>query len=145
MDIKTKMKIHTPVKNVFEAIVDPSKILHFWFSSSSDRWEQGKTITLQYKEYSTMDIPIHIISIIENQKIAYTWGEGENQTEVSLSLIQEEEGITVLEVVESGFPDDDPQLIQKLLDQKEGWVYMITCLKAYLENGVHTLRGSLIH
>lgn len=48
MNIVTKMKIMKPVNELFEAFVDPAKISNFWFSSSSDRWEQGKTITLRY-------------------------------------------------------------------------------------------------
>jgi uncharacterized protein YndB with AHSA1/START domain len=47
----TKFKILKPVNEVFEAFVDPAKIGKFWFSSSSERWEQGKTITLKYDEY----------------------------------------------------------------------------------------------
>lgn len=60
----TKMKILKPVNEVFEAFVDPSKIGDFWFSSSSDRWEQGKTITLRYDEYDAkVDIKINEIEL----------------------------------------------------------------------------------
>lgn len=38
----TKMKIVKPVNEVFDAFVDPIKIGSFWFSSSSEKWEQGK-------------------------------------------------------------------------------------------------------
>lgn len=51
----------------------------------------------------------------------------------------------MIEITESGFKEDDPDLVAKLLGQKEGWVYMLSCLKAYLENGVKDLRASLIH
>lgn len=49
--ITTKFKIRTSANEVFEAIVDPKKIGNYWFSSSSERWEQGKKITLRYDEY----------------------------------------------------------------------------------------------
>lgn len=45
------MKILKPANEVFEAFIDPSKIGNFWFSSSTERWEQGKTVTLRYDEY----------------------------------------------------------------------------------------------
>jgi len=45
----------------------------------------------------------------------------------------------------SEWKEDDPEIVNKMLGQKEGWVYMLTCLKAYLENGVITLRASLEH
>ncbi|GIO31090.1 hypothetical protein J2TS6_22310 [Paenibacillus albilobatus] len=52
MNNLTKMKILKPAHEVFEAFVDPAKIGNFWFSSSSERWEQGKTVILKYDEYA---------------------------------------------------------------------------------------------
>lgn len=51
MKNQTKIKIARSAHDLFEAFVDPSKIGNFWFSSSSKRWEPGKTITLRYEEY----------------------------------------------------------------------------------------------
>jgi hypothetical protein len=42
-------------------------------------------------------------------------------------------------VNEEGFDGDDENLINQLLDNKEGWVYMLTCLKGYIEFGVNLL------
>jgi len=39
---------------VFEAFVDPAQIGSFWFSSSSERWEAGRTIKLRYEEYNAL-------------------------------------------------------------------------------------------
>ncbi len=50
--VTAKMKIRNPANEVFEAIVDPGKIGNYWFSSSSERWEQGKKIILKYNEYN---------------------------------------------------------------------------------------------
>lgn len=49
----TKIEVFKPANDVFEAFVAPQKIGNFWFSSSSERWEQGKTITLRYDKYDT--------------------------------------------------------------------------------------------
>ena len=51
----------------------------------------------------------------------------------------------MIEVNESGLKEDDPEIVNKMIGQKEGWVYMLTCLKGYLENGINNLRASLIH
>ena len=37
---------------------------------------------------------------------------------------------------ESGWPPDD-QGIQRCLEQMQGWVHMLCCLKAYLEHGIN--------
>jgi hypothetical protein len=46
-------------------------------------------------------------------------------------------------VNEEGFDGDDENLINQLLDNKEGWVYMLTCLKGYIEFGAN-LRAALV-
>jgi len=134
----TKMKILKPAHDVFEAFVDPVKIGNFWFSSSSERWEQGKTITLRYDEFNA-EGQIQIVEIEKDKKIVFNWGNT-----VTILLEETEPSTTVVEVIEEGFDEKDPQLIEKLLDNKEGWVFMLTNLKAYLENGVRTLRTGLV-
>jgi uncharacterized protein YndB with AHSA1/START domain len=137
------MKIQTPSINVFEAFVDPEKIKNFWFSSSLARWESGKTMTLEYEEYNAQ-LEIEIIEIEENKKIVFRWGaNGEGHT-VTIFLREVDSMSTIVEISEEGFNEDDDQLIMQLLDNKEGWVFMLTCLKGYLEFGVTTLRAGLV-
>jgi uncharacterized protein YndB with AHSA1/START domain len=141
----TKFKILKPANEVFEAIVDPERIGNFWFSSSSERWEQGKQITLRYDEYDAEGV-INVLEVQANNQIIFTWGEEHNEvTVVKITLIELDSNSTIIEVNESGFKEQDPEVVNKMIGQKEGWVYMLSCLKGYLENGVQSLRASLIH
>lgn len=143
--VTTKFKIHKPTNEVYEAIVDPLKIGNFWFSSSSERWEQGKSVTLRYDEYEA-ELVINVLEAEENKKIVFSWGgESDEETVVKITLKESDNTSTIIEVNESGFNEDDPELVNKILGQKEGWVYMLTCLKGYLENNISDLRASLIH
>ena len=143
--VTTKFKIHKPTNEVFEAIVDPAKIGNFWFSSSSERWKQGMSITLRYDEYEAEAV-INVLEAEENKKIVFSWGgESDEETVVKITLKELDNTSTIIEVTESGFNEDDPEIVNKMLGQKEGWVYMLTCLKGYLENGISDLRASLIH
>lgn len=142
MNNLTRMKIFKPVNDVFESIVDPSKIGNFWFSSSSERWEQGKTITLRYDEYNAQG-DIKIIEIEENRKIVFRWGYYGEGHEVTITLNELDNSSTIIEINEEGFNENNDNLISSLLDNKEGWVYMLTCLKGYLEYGAN-LRASLV-
>lgn len=138
----TKIKILKPANEVFESFVDPIKIGNFWFSSSSERWEQGRTITLRYDEYDAQG-GIKVMEIEENKKIVFCWGyNGEGHT-VTITLDELDSSTTIIEVIEEGFNGKDDNLIGNLLDNKEGWVYMLTCLKGYLEYGAD-LRASLV-
>lgn len=143
MNNLTKMKIFKPANEVFEAFVDPSKIGNFWFSSSSERWEQGKTITVRYDEYNAQ-LDIEVLAIEVNKKIVFRWGANGEGHIVSIALNEIDHSTTTIEVSEDGFNENDAELIPKLLDNKEGWVFMLTCLKGYLEFGVNRLRGGLV-
>jgi uncharacterized protein YndB with AHSA1/START domain len=137
------MKIVKPVNEVFEAFVDPSKIGNFWFSSSSERWEQGKTVTLRYDEYGAQ-LDIKVIEVELNKKIVFKWGLPEDEHVVTITLNELDNSNTIIEVNEEGFKENDDELIHKLVDNKEGWVFMLTCLKGYLEFGVNKLRVGLV-
>jgi uncharacterized protein YndB with AHSA1/START domain len=134
----TKMKIQKPAHEIFEAFVDPEKIGGFWFSSSSERWVEGKTVTLRYEEYDAQG-DIHIVEIQEEKKIVFEWA-GNHKVTISFT---EETGSTIVGVKEEGFDKDNEHVINELVDNKEGWVYMLTCLKGYMEFGVN-LRASLV-
>ena len=136
----TKLKIEKPANEIFEAIVDPIKIGNFWFSSSSERWEQGKTITIRYDEYNA-EGQIEIVEMETNKKIVFH--DFDNHT-ITITLEEQSPSSTIIEVIEDGFDENDSELIEKLIDNKEGWVYALTCLKAYLEFGVTQLRAALV-
>ncbi|TXK77666.1 SRPBCC family protein [Paenibacillus sp. N3.4] len=143
MNNLTKFIILKPANEVFEAFVDPSKIGNFWFSSSSERWEQGKTVTLRYDEYDAQ-VRIEVLEVEVNKKIVFQWGVNGEGHMVTISLKESDNTGTIIEVNEEGFNENDDQLISQLIDNKEGWVYMLTCLKGYLEFGVNKLRAGLV-
>ncbi|MBK5445155.1 MULTISPECIES: SRPBCC family protein [unclassified Peribacillus] len=142
--VTTKFKILKPVNEVFEAIVDPEKMSNYWFSSGTGRVEQGKTITWRYDEYNAEGV-INVLEVEEDKKIVFSWGGYGQETVVTITLKELDNTSTIIEVNELGFKEDDPEIINKMIGQKEGWVYMLTCLKGYLENGISNLRASLIH
>lgn len=134
MDIVTKMQVNVPKENVFEAFVNPDQIGGCWFSSSSERWEQGKTIILCYEEYNA-ELDIQIKSLEENKSIEFIWGE--HPVSIQFEGIGESTVVTTIE------KDFDAQDVEQLLGQKEGWVYMLSCLKTYLEHNV-SIRAAIL-
>ncbi|WP_264755139.1 SRPBCC domain-containing protein [Bacillus solitudinis] len=130
---------------MFEAIVDPVKIGNFWFSSSSERWEQGKSVTLRYDEYEAEGV-INVLEAEESKKIVFSWGAEHGEETVVTITLQELDNIrTIIEVTESGLREDDPEIVNKMMGQKEGCVYMLSSLKGYLEYAVKNLSAPLIH
>ncbi|QHW31735.1 hypothetical protein GZH47_13400 [Paenibacillus rhizovicinus] len=141
MNNVTSMKILQPAAEVFEAFVDPARIGNFWFSSSSERWEAGKTIGLRYDEYNAQ-LEIHVLEVETNRTIVFRWGGEDNVVTMQFRAV--DPAATIIDVTETGFREDDPELLAKMVDNKEGWVFMLTCLKGYLEFGVSRLRGGLV-
>ena len=139
MDNETKMKIEKPAHELFEAFADPEKIGHFWFSSSSARWAQGKSIVLRYDEYNA-EGTIRILEIEADRRIVF---EDENGHTVTIAIEETGPSSSIISVKEEGFRETDASFISELLDNKEGWVYTLTCLKAYLEYGAN-LRAALV-
>jgi uncharacterized protein YndB with AHSA1/START domain len=138
----TKFKILKPANEVFEAFVDPAQIKNFWFSSEA-RWEQGKSVKLRYEEYNA-EVDIDVIEVEPNQKIMFQWGTDGEGNVVTISLTEIDSSSTIIEITEEGFKEDDDELMTHLLDNKEGWVFMLTCLKGYLEFGINELRGAMV-
>ena len=158
IEINTRMEIFAPATEVFDAFVNPEKIGNFWFSMSSERWEVGKTVTLSYTEFDAT-VPIQIMEIRKNKRIMLTWGPTSDERAVTITLTENNEK-TIVEVKEVGFKEyerllTDPMLaevrtfeyeeiINNLMGGKGGWTFVLTCLKAYLENGVTSLRTGLL-
>jgi uncharacterized protein YndB with AHSA1/START domain len=132
MDIITKMEIKAPASTVFEAFVDPKEIGGFWFSSSSKRWETGKNIVLRYDEYDA-EVEIKVKAVTPNDNIEFQWGD----KTVTINF-ESYDDKTLVTTKESSF---DSSEIERILGQKEGWVYMLSCLKAYIEHGVKIRAG----
>jgi len=143
MQVTAKMMIRKPVHEVFEAFVDPAKISQFWWSSSSGRWEQGKTITLRYEEYNA-EVEVAITEVQVDKRIVFKWVAPGQEQIVTITLDPLDTATSTIEVTQHGWREDEEALVQKLLDNKEGWVYVLTCLKGYLEFGVNGLRAGLV-
>lgn len=134
-----KMNIKKSAKDVYEAFANPEKIKNFWFSGSSRYWETGQTVTLSNQEYGA-EFDVQIIEALPYSKIIFEWGAADALRRNTLSFA-ENFGSTLVTVTEAGF---DEVHIDEMLKNQSGWVFMLTCLKAYLENGVTNLRNGLV-
>ncbi len=139
--ITTKMKILKQAHEVFEAFVDPEKIKNFWFSGSSARWEENKIISLEYLEYGAK-LDIEMVEVIPDKKIVFKWGENGDEHLITIIINEIDKTSCTVKASESGWKENT-ELVH-LLGNKEGWVFMLTCLKAYMENGIHNLRVGLV-
>jgi len=134
LQAKTQVQILKPVHEVFEAIVDPAKMEKYFITSGSGRLEEGKTITWNW-EYYNVSFPIHVQRIEKDKFISFKWPASGIETLVEITLEPIDGKTTELRVKEDGWDKTDTG-IASLAEQTQGWVFMVTWLKAYLEYGI---------
>jgi uncharacterized protein YndB with AHSA1/START domain len=141
LEIKTALQILKPVKEVFEAIVDPDKMSKYFISKSDGRIEQGKILNWEFPEFEG-SWPVSILILEPNKHIAFSWeGASGHQTLTEINLETRDDNSTLVRVGEKSMENNE-EGIKWLLSNTEGWSFFLACLKAYLEYGINLRQGA---
>jgi len=140
LEIKAALQISKPVNEVFEAIVDPTKMSNYFISKGSGRMEEDKEITWQFPEFD-MDFPVRISKIERNKFISFHWDMDGIELLVEMTLVPRDSNSTVVTIKEKGRNNDEAG-IKWLKGNTEGWANFLACLKAYLEYGINLRKGA---
>jgi uncharacterized protein YndB with AHSA1/START domain len=142
LEIKVGLKIQKPAHDVFEAIVDPSKMSNYFISKSSGRIEQGKTVTWQFPEFD-MQFSVRVHEVQPDKFISYSWDNAEDGTTTTVEITLKPMGNseTFVSITEKS-RDNDEKGIKWLKGNTEGWANFLACLKAYLEYGINLRKGA---
>ena len=68
LEIKVALKMQKPLHEVFEAIVDPSKMVNYFIKKSTGRIEEGKTLNWSFPEVD-MEFPIRVVKVEKNKNV----------------------------------------------------------------------------
>jgi uncharacterized protein YndB with AHSA1/START domain len=141
LQIKTALRVAKPAADVFEAIVDPEKMCHYFISKSSGRMKEGVTVEWEFPEMQ-MTFPVRVIKVEPLQIVQFSWNDLDGtETTVSIHLKPVNETITFVEITE-GEREADAEGIRWLKGNTEGWANFLACLKAYLEFGINLRKGA---
>jgi uncharacterized protein YndB with AHSA1/START domain len=141
LEAKGEVRIAKPAAEVFEAIVDPGKMSHYFISSGSGRLEAGRTVQWRWGDVGA-EAPVQVLTVQKDRSVSFSWGVGEQASRVELVLVPESAQATAVEVTEGRWPSDDAG-IARLAGQTFGWAHFLLCLKAYLEHGINLRTGSI--
>ena len=140
LEIKTALQILKPLDEVFEAVVNPDKMINYFISKSDGRIEQGKTLNWEFPEFEGR-WPVSILRVDPDKHISFSWeGASGYQTQVEISMEPREENATLVRILEKSMENNEDG-IKWLLSNTEGWSFFLACLKAYLEYGINLRRG----
>ena len=129
-----QMRIRRPVKQVFEAFIDPAITKNFWFTKGSGRLEPGKAITWEWEMYN-VSTKVLVKDIVDDDRIVIEWGEPPTIVEFTFRALND--GSTYVTIRNSGFHTSGDELIDEIRDSTGGFTTVVDGLKAFLEHGIN--------
>lgn len=136
--VETQMLIRKPVRQVFQAFIDPSVTRKFWFTKSSGPLEAGKTVRWDWEMYGvSTNVLTH--EIVQDKLISTEWGEPATNVDYEFTALTDD--TTYVVIKNYGFNLSGDHLIKALIDNTGGFTTVLDGLKAYLE---HNLQLNLI-
>ncbi len=140
LSINVAMQIQKPINEVFEAIIHPEQMSHYFISESSGIMEEGKNLIWKFPEFE-FECPIRVGKIEINKYISYYWFMDEIELLVEITLTSKENNTTLVSISEKSRNNDEAG-IKWLSGNSFGWSNFLACLKAYLEYGINLRKGS---
>ncbi len=132
--VETQMLIRRPVATVFEAFIDPAVTTNFWFTKSSGKLEEGKTVTWYWEMYGVSG-QVHVKEIAPHKKISIEWGEPRTTVDFEFNAVTD--NTTYVVIKHYGFDLTGDELIAAIKDNTGGFTTVLAGLKAYLEHGIN--------
>jgi uncharacterized protein YndB with AHSA1/START domain len=152
MELKFKVsgRIAKPVAEVFEAVVDPKSLSHYFTTGGAKgRLETGATVTWDFADFPGA-FPVKVVEVVKDKRIVLNWDsvddspEGEtlpaHQNRVTMEFEALEDGRTLVSISEEGWRET-PKGLKASYGNCEGWTGMLAALRVWLEHGIHFREG----
>jgi uncharacterized protein YndB with AHSA1/START domain len=140
LEINVALQISKPINEVFEAIVNPEKMCHYFISQSTGRMESGKDLIWKFPEFD-MEFPVKVVKVEDNNLISYYWENSGQNLLVEMKLSTVGDNFTLVKISEKSMENNEAGL-KWLSGNSFGWSNFLSCLKAYLEFGINLRKGS---
>ena len=132
--VETQMLIRKPIAEVFNSFRDPEQTRHFWFTKSTGKLEQGKTVEWTWEMYG-FTTSVDVKKIIENELISVVWGDPKENIDFIFKPSTDRSSTYVV-VKNYGFQQTGDELISKIMDTTGGFTTVLDGMKAWLEHGL---------
>ena len=140
LEIEAAIQIQKSPREVFGAIVDPSKMSCYFISRGSGTMEAGKVIMWKFPEFD-MEFPIRVTRVEKDKYVSFYWEVDGIDLLVEINLTPRGTTSTVVRVTEKSRQCDEAGL-KWLQGNSAGWANFLACLKAYLEYGINLRKGA---
>lgn len=143
-------RIAKPVAEVFEAVVDPAGLSHYFTTGGAKgRLETGATVTWDFADFPGA-FPVKVAEVVPNKKIVLHWGAADDSAEgktepghdttVTMTFEGLDDGRTLVRITEEGWRET-PKGLKASYGNCEGWTGMLCAMKAWLEHRINLREG----
>ncbi|MGX5734708.1 SRPBCC family protein [Bosea thiooxidans] len=152
MDLKFSVagRIAKPVDEVFEAVVNPDRLSHFFTTGGAKgRLETGAVVTWDFHDFPGA-YPVRVVEVERDKRIVLHWdaaensaepdAEGKRQTTVTMTFEPLEDSRTLVRISEEGW-SETPEGLKASYGNCEGWTGMLCAMKVWLEHGLNLREG----
>jgi uncharacterized protein YndB with AHSA1/START domain len=152
MDLKFVVagRISKPVSEVFEAVVNPEHLSHFFTTGGAKgRLETGSVVTWDFHDFPGA-FPVQVIEVEKDRRILLRWDGAENAVEpdasgqrlttVTMTFEALDDGRTLVRIAEEGWSQTQEGLAASY-GNCEGWTGMLCAMRVWLEHGVNLRDG----
>ena len=136
---KAKLIINKPIKEVFNAIIDPTKLCLYFTSTASAPLVEGLTTTWRWADVEDAYV-INVRKVEEDKFISFTWIATDTNSLVEITVTSIDANSTLVNIIETGW-ELNAQGVEYVNRQTGGWMHMLCCLKAFLEFGINLRKG----
>lgn len=133
IQVDTQMLIRKPISEVFQAFIDPAVTTQFWFTESSGKLEEGKTVTWNWNMYG-VSTNVQVLKIVPDKLIATLWGDPAVNVDYEFTSMGPDKTYVVIK--NYGHPLKGEELIAAIKDNTGGFTTVLDGLKAWLEHGI---------
>lgn len=138
--VNVENRILKPVNEVFDAIIDPAKMAHYFISSASGPMKAGSTVMWEFADVGAK-VSVDVIEVEENRKVVYDWAASGIKTRVTIALQPGDPDTTDIAISEAEWPMDS-EGVKRAMGQNAGWTFTMCCLKAYVQHGINLRLGT---
>lgn len=140
LNVATQLEIAATKGEIFDAIVNPERMSCYFTTQGSGRLDGGQPVVWSWSDCGA-ELTVTPQEIETDRRVSFLWCASGVETSVVIEIEDGDAGGCVVKVSESDWPRDD-EGIARSLQQMQGWMHMLCCMKAYLEHGINLRVGA---
>jgi len=138
--IKAQIQIAKTTNEVYEAIVDPSQMSHYFISQSTGRMDEQESLEWRFPEFD-ITVPVKTGNMRRGEYVSFYWNDTDGK-EMLVEIHLQPKGDSTHILITEKERNADPAGIAWYGRNTEGWANFLACLKAYLEYGINLRHGA---